>query len=113
MTLRQKELGNRLQVTRGRVSRIVAGDRIGFERCLMLADLLNEDPAVVMNAYGYVRFVRLLQRLYVERGYVPRESARIHEALDRLSGDDQRAIGNVIDRLLSARERDARKGGAR
>jgi transcriptional regulator with XRE-family HTH domain len=111
-TLRQKELANRLQVDKSYVSRVVAGKRLGFEKCLMLAELLGEDPAVVMNAYGHVRLVKLLQTLYVARGFMPRENSRIHEALDRLPSDDQRAIGNVIDRLLAG-PMSSRKGGAR
>jgi hypothetical protein len=116
-TLRQKELGNRLQLSRSRVSRIVAGEPLGFLRCLMLADLLDEDPAVVMNAYGYVRLVELLQRLYVARGYVTGERARIHNALDRLLDalptDDQHTIRDVIDRFLSVVTTGNREGGAR
>lgn len=99
------------------MSRIVAGEPLGFLRCLMLADLLDEDPAVVMNAYGYVRLVELLQRLYVARGYITGERARIHDGLDRLldalPADGQHTIRDVIDRLLSAVVRGDRKGGAR
>jgi transcriptional regulator with XRE-family HTH domain len=98
----QKALARRLRLSKGRISRIVHGGRLGFERCLRLADLIHEDPAVVLQAYRYPELSEILQSLYVTRGCVPRERARVHEALDRLPSDDHHAIGNLIERLVSA-----------
>jgi hypothetical protein len=104
----QKALRHRLRLSKSRMSRIVHGGRLGFERCLLLADLLREDPAVVLQAYRHARLSDILQGLYIIRGYVPRERARVHEALDQLPSDDHHVIGTLIDRLVSAG-----KGGAR
>jgi len=104
----QKALARRLRLSKGRISRIVHGGRLGFEPCLRLADLIHEDPAVVLQAYRYPELSEILQGLYVTRGCVPRERARVYEALDQLPSDDHHVIGNLIDRLVSAG-----KGGAR
>jgi plasmid maintenance system antidote protein VapI len=64
----QKVLGARLEVSKARVSRIVHGARLSVANCLRLADLLDEDPAVVLRAYGYTRLGEILHRLYTLKG---------------------------------------------
>jgi len=60
----QRALGKRLEISKARISRIVHGARLGVPNCLSLADLLKEDPAVVLRAYGYTRLGDILDRLH-------------------------------------------------
>jgi hypothetical protein len=98
----QKALARCLRLSKGRISRIVHGGRLGFERCLRLADLVHEDPAVVLRAYRYAELGDILQGLYTTRGCVPRERARLFDALVRLHTDDCQFVADLIDRLVSA-----------
>jgi hypothetical protein len=64
----QRALGKRLKISKARISRVVHGARLGIPNCLCLADLLDEDPAVVLRAYGYVRHGEILDRLHTLTG---------------------------------------------
>jgi hypothetical protein len=98
----QKVLGGHLEISKSRMSRIVHGDRLGFENCLKLSIFLREDPVVVLRAYRYTRLSEIWQELCLERGYVSPERARTHAALDLLPSDELRLVGMIVDRLLSA-----------
>jgi hypothetical protein len=95
----QKELGERLQMSTARVSRVVNGARLSVPNCLRLADLLNESPSVVLRAYRYPAEAEILDRAYRASGRVPRGLAEILEALQRLEPDDARLFGKVIKRF--------------
>ncbi len=96
----QKALAYDMRVTKARISRIVHGARLSVANCLLLAVVLDEDPALVLRAYRYSLLGDCLQRLYRARNCVPSERARVHEALDQLHIDDCRFVGRLIDRLL-------------
>jgi len=119
ITSSQKVLAAHLELHKARMSRVVRGGRLGFERCLLLAAFLGEDPTALMRVYRHERLYRVLQTLYVKRGYVTPERARIHEALDRLPSDEVRLMAELIDRVLSAHGivvrdgSDEKNGGAR
>jgi len=106
----QKALSHRLRVSESRMSRIVRGGRISIERCVFLAELLREDLALVLVAFGYGRAGRIVRRLYVARGYTTPERANMHAALDHLSSEDYHAIGTIIDRLRARPATNARRG---
>ncbi len=103
----QKVLGARLKVTRARISRIVHGARLSIANCIHLAALLDEDPAVVLDAYQYTDIASTLRSAYTRRGCAIRERWCVHEALDRLGNDDRLLVKRLIDRLLAAEQDDA------
>jgi hypothetical protein len=114
------ELARRLDVSPSHVSRIVAGlCGIGVDTCLALADVLDDDPAVVLRTCGYARLSERIDRL--RRGLQPPPRARAHDALDRLSEDDRLLVGDLVNRLLLDRasvapvalQADAPRRGAR
>jgi len=59
----QKALADRLEVSESHVARVLGGAGLGIENCVRLADLLDEDRASVLRAYGFARFS---DRLYAD-----------------------------------------------
>ncbi len=103
----------RLEISKTRISRVIHGDRLGIPNCLVLADLLTEDPAIVLRAYGYGRHGAILHGLYTRLGYTFHPNADIFHALERLQSDDRRFVAGLITTLSAVRGMDVSKGGAR
>ena len=94
----QRELAERLQLTPTHVSRVVGGFvGLGPQPCLRLADVLDEDPLVVLRECGHVRLADCVAAL--ASGGPQR--AQIHEAVDRLTSADRQIVSSLIDRLLA------------
>jgi transcriptional regulator with XRE-family HTH domain len=96
------ELARRLEVSPSHVSRLCSGlCGIGVDTCFALADLLDDDPLVVLRACGYARLSGRIDRM--RRGLQPPPGARAHDALDRLPESDRLLVGDLVNRLLSDR----------
>jgi transcriptional regulator with XRE-family HTH domain len=94
------ELARRLAVTPSHVSRLCRGlCGIGVDTCFALADVLDDDPLVVLRACGYARLSGRIDRL--RRGLQPPPGARAQEAFDRLAESDRRLVGDLVNRLLA------------
>lgn len=92
-------LARRLGTAPSHVSRARAGHvGLGVETSLRLADVLDEDPILILHKCGYGTLSDRLERL--RQGETPRPRARLHEALDRLPRKDRRIVSGLIDRLL-------------
>ncbi len=116
------ELARRLEVTPGHVSRLCTGTAgLSAKSCFRIADVLDEDPIVILRACGFGWLSDAIDLLCRRR--LPPPRARLHDALDQLPRNDRQLVGHIIDRLLSdvtnerpqtdARAIDAPKGGGR
>jgi hypothetical protein len=89
----------RLGVAPSHVSRMRIGHvGMGVETCFILADVLDEDPFLVLHKCGYAALSDRLEQLRHPEAKPPR--AGLHEALDRLSWRDRQIVAGLIDRLL-------------
>jgi len=82
LTATQTVLAQRLHMTRGRLCHVFQGERLGVERCMMLADVLSEDPAVVLYAFGYGVLSEILRRFYARMESASRPQAAIEQGED-------------------------------
>jgi len=95
----QAELARRVNLKPSHISRALDGlTSLGPEPCVLLADLIDELPSVVLRAFGHVRLSECLASLQL---CTPRRG-EIYDALDQLHPDDRELVGRFMNRLLSA-----------
>jgi hypothetical protein len=89
----------RLEIVPSHVSRMQKGHvGIGIETCLRLADVLDEDPFVLLAKCGYLGLSTKLEHL--AKGRTPPPRTTLHAVLDRLPRRDRQLVARVMDRLL-------------
>jgi transcriptional regulator with XRE-family HTH domain len=101
----QRALAERLHMTASRLTRVKNGGRLSVESCLWLADVLSEDPAVVLRAYGYKDEAAILDRAYPGRGRRPQGDVSLLRDVEKLSPERLRLVRELITALTPKRKR--------
>jgi hypothetical protein len=96
----QGEAATHLDMTASRLSRVKKGGRLSVESCLRLADVLSEDPALVLRAYGYKDEAAILDRAYPRRGHRPQGDVSLLTELGKLPPERVRLVRELIDALM-------------
>jgi transcriptional regulator with XRE-family HTH domain len=92
-------LARRLGLAASHISRMRRGQvGMGVETCLVLAEVLDEDPFPILHRCGFATLADRLERLRQPDAKVRR--AGLHDALERLPWRDRQIISGLIDRLL-------------
>jgi hypothetical protein len=92
-------------MTASRLTRVKNGGRLSVESCLWLADVLSEDPAVVLRAYGYKDEAAILDRAYPGRGRRPQGDVSLLRDVEKLSPERLRLVRELITALTPKRKR--------
>jgi hypothetical protein len=101
----QRALADRLQMTTSRLSRVKNHGRLGMANCLRLADMLGEDPATVLRAYGYDTEAAILDRAYPKRGRRPEGNVSMLADVAKLTPARLRLVRELIAALGSEGKR--------
>jgi transcriptional regulator with XRE-family HTH domain len=91
-------IARRLGVARSHISRVRIG-RVGMdvETCLILAEVIDEEPFLMLHKCGNSTMSDRLERLHEPDTKAPR--ARFHDTLERLRWRDRQIVSALIDRL--------------
>jgi hypothetical protein len=101
----QGEAAAHLDMTASRFSRVKNGGRLSVENCLRLADVLGEDPAVALRAYGYEEEAAILDRAYPRRGRRTQGDVSLLTDVGKLPPERLRLVRELIAALSSERKR--------
>lgn len=83
-------------VSESRVSKLMNGARLSVSNCLRLADLLGDDPAVALRAYGYPDEAAALERAYDLQGKLPKGQMAVARRYGQLAPRDQRWLREAL-----------------
>jgi transcriptional regulator with XRE-family HTH domain len=98
----KEDMADRLGIVRSHFSRVLGGSRLNISNCLRLADLLGEEPALVLRAYKYDEEADILDRAYPRRGRQPQGDVAVLDALERLPHTLRRSTREHIVRVADA-----------
>jgi hypothetical protein len=101
----QGEAAAHIGMTASRFTRVKTGGRLSVESCLRLADVLGDDPAVVLRAYGYEDEAAILDRAYPGRGRRPQGDVSLSRKVAKLTPGRRRLVEQLVDELGSTRKR--------
>ena len=91
-------------MTASRLTRVKNGARLSVENCLRLADVLSDDPAVVLRAYGYKDEAAILDRAYPDRGRRPQGDVSLLADVGKLPPEHLRLVRELIAALTPHRK---------